>query len=268
MITKQHTLVTYLAFVQKGKSVEDFKRAIPWVLLPDAIRMYSGPRPLSHFEATPSGNGTAWMEFPNAETLEILTKENFKDNVAMYMPDIGFPKCVIGEETQIDVFDSHNYWHPHFSDIRMHLQQDVVLDKVVRELVDTTKRFSDIFTVNWNSKKIDGNALRKQVAEFENIGFVYLATKVYAATGTLITQQWFEEMVLSPLLQTYSAELTRNTFKYMEVTEEEEIMIRRLITHRTSLETEKWPFCESKETFIATLDRMYSEAIVKTMAEL
>ena len=47
MITLQHSLATLFAY--RG-DVKAFEKEIPYVLVPDAIRRYCGPRQYSHFE--------------------------------------------------------------------------------------------------------------------------------------------------------------------------------------------------------------------------
>lgn len=264
MITRQHSALTYMSHEYKG-SIQTFKREIPWVVLPDGIRAYSGPRQMSHFEQKPDGTDTAWMIFPNELTLQGLSKENFDSSVERYMPE-GYPKCVIGEDTSLDVFDVKNYGHRHYHALRMHMIQDIILDKVLREqLVDVTGRFKDEFVIRWNHQTIDGATLRKQVAMFENLGFIHLAGKVYERTGKVLNNQWFEENVLEPLRAAYPADLAENTFKYMRLSDEDDARITAKDFELTDADKEGFLLCDNLE---AILDDMYFEAYHFTVREM
>ena len=57
MITKQHTALSLMAFAmteedgsKKLLDIYRFREMIPWILLPDAIRAYVGPRQAGHHE--------------------------------------------------------------------------------------------------------------------------------------------------------------------------------------------------------------------------
>lgn len=51
MITLQHSLVYLSALAKDGLAdLEKFKKGIPWTLLPDALRCYTGNREYTHFE--------------------------------------------------------------------------------------------------------------------------------------------------------------------------------------------------------------------------
>lgn len=264
MITRQHTALTLMCHSNKG-TMQTFKHEIPWTLLPDAIRAYSGPRQMSHFEETPDGTDTAWMIFPNEITLGKLSKETFEERVKFYRPD-GYPKCVIGEATSLETFDVKNYGHRHYHALRMHMIQDIILDNVLRdELVEVSGRFKDEFRVRWNHQVIDGATLRKQVAMFENLGFIHLAGKVYECTGRLLTNKWFEEYVLEPLKAQYPADLADNTFKYMRLSDEEDARITAKEFELTAADKEGFILCDDLE---GILDRMYSQAYFYSAREM
>ena len=71
MITLEHAAV---ALLKLGCNEQKFREVIPFILEPDAIRRYTGPRVLSHFEKI--GNETSWMKFPTREELKKVNKEN------------------------------------------------------------------------------------------------------------------------------------------------------------------------------------------------
>lgn len=264
MITRQHTAISAMAHSSKG-SIQTFKQEIPWILLPDGIRAYSGPRQMSHFEQLPDGTDTAWMIFPNEVTLRSLSKDTFEEKVRCYMPD-GYPKCVIGEATNLNMFDVKNYGNRHYHALRMHMLQDIILDNVLRDkLVSVSGRFKDKFTVRWNHQEIDGATLRKQVAMFENLGFIHLAGKVFERTGRILNNKWFEENVLEPLCAAYPEDLALNTFKYMRLSDEDDARITAMDFELTEADKEGFILCDDLED---VLDDMYAEAYYYTAREM
>lgn len=263
MITLQHTAIFLMAASEKEV---DIKTSIPWLLLPDAIRMYVGPRQASHFEVSTYETDVSWMEFPTREVLKELSKENVADLVKFYVSPRA-PKCVIGEQTDIDEFDIRNYAHPHFRELRIHLIQDCILDKVLREkLVDVTQRFEDRFVVHHNhSIVLDGAELRKQITLFEQIGFLHLVGMVYKKTGILLNQRWFDENVHTALLEAYPVELAENTYKYMQIPEEIEQRINELDFELTQEDEDKLVITDELQR---VLDEMYATAYFYTVREL
>lgn len=262
MITRQHISVTVLAMIEKGKTMDQIKARIPWVVLPDGIRAFIGPRQASHFERTPDENECAWMIFPSAETLKNLTKDNVKDLVKFYIPENAYPKCVIGERTDTEVFTKYNFSHEHYQALYMHLMQDCILDEVLRKnLIDATFRFEDRFVIRHNDVEIDGAMLRKQVALFEELGFIHLAGMVYERTGVLLTGKWFEENVYEPLKAVYPQDLAENTFKYMRYSEELDARIRAKKFELSEEEVKEFILADD---LMKVLDDMYKEAIDAT----
>lgn len=264
MITRQHTAISFMAHSSKG-SIQTFKQEIPWILLPDGIRAYSGPRQMSHFEQLPDATDTAWMIFPDEVTLRKLSKDTFEEKVRCYLPD-GYPKCVIGEDTDLNMFDVKNYGNRHYHALRMHMVQDIILDNVLRDkLVSVSGRFKDKFTVMWNHQEIDGATLRTQVAMFENLGFIHLAGKVFERTGRVLNNKWFEEYVLEPLCAAYPEDLAQNTFKYMRLSDEDDARITAMEFELTEADKKGFILCDNLEEI---LDVMYAEAYYHTAREM
>ncbi len=275
MISIQHAALYYLALhsmrntchaADATKLEAEFKKEVPFVVLPDGIRAYSGPRPISHFESTPDGNDVSFMTFPSDEVLKSLSKESFKTDVEFHHAE-GYLPCVIGEKTDIREFDRHNFGHKHYHALRVHMFQDAILDEVLREeLIDASLRFQDIFTVRHDTSiKIDGKELRRQVAEFERIGFIMLAGIVYERTGTVLNNEWFETVVEPALQEAYPADLAENTFKYMKLDDETNARITNLQFAITDEDKAKVPMAKD---LVKTLNEMYVEAYFYTRREL
>lgn len=270
MITLQHSAVYVLALNSKANTTYEFscrlEKEIPWLLLPDAIRAYTGARQTSHFEELPDKTDVSWMKFPYGKILSELTKENSKEMILMHLSK-NTPKCVIGEETRLEVFDSKNYGHPNYHQLRCHLIQDYILDKSLRGLVDVTGRFNDEFIVNSNrTLKLDGKLLREQVALFEKYGFLHLVGKVYEKTGFLLNQEWFDKNVREALLNSdYPKDLAENTYRFMKIPDDIEARINERDFELTKEDKEKIIIADNLED---TLDDMYSLAYQYTWAEL
>lgn len=275
MISIQHVALYYFA-LHSARNVyhddnlyrmnQEFMREVPFVVLPDAIRAYSGPRPISHFERTPDDNSVSYMRFPSKEDLKALTKDNFSKLVDFYHAK-GYLPCVIGERTDIHEFDRHNFCHKHYHALRAHMIQDAILDEFLREkLIDASLRFQDIFTLRHDpSIKIDGKELRRQVAEFERIGFIMLAGIVYERTGVIMNNAWFDMVVNPSLYKVYPADLAENTLKYMKLDEETE---SRITNHQFELTDDDRALVPMAKDLYKTLMDMYTTAYVYTKREL
>lgn len=267
MITLQHSALYYLALNGKRKTcyLKEFMEEVPYVLLPDAIRAYIGPRQAGHFEMTPDGKTCSWMSYPCETTIRELTKQNAFGKICYgVIPDL--PKCTIGERTNIKEFDLVNWGHRHYHSLRIHMLQDCVMDSILRDdMVDVSDRFNDKFVVRHSGAVIDGATLRQQITLFETLGFLKLAKNVYFATGQLINQGWFERNVRMALGYLYPEDLVENTYKFMKISPD---MNNRISNRKFSLTAEE------KASIIITdqperlMDKMYSEAYLQTYYEL
>lgn len=263
MITKQHAALTLMALDSIGKT-EEFKKLIPWVLLSDAIRAYIGPRQPSHFEEMANQTDTSWMLFPSSETLKMLSKETAPRIIKFHVADA--PKCVIGEQTHIEVFDWLNSQHEFYHALRAHLRQDCILDAVLRdEMVEVKERFSDIFTIKHNGKKINGQELRTQIARFEELGFIKLVGMVYEDTGILLDRDWFDEYVYTALKETYPVDLAKNTYRYMSISDDVNDRINRLEFDLTEEEKASVEITDQLDELLKT---MYENALTETLSEI
>lgn len=258
MITMQHTGIYTMALFTKRINVtgmagfyKELREELPFVLLPDAIRMYIGPRQAGHFEMRPERTGCSWMIYPDQDTLKNLTKET-AGQLVKYHVEENVPKCVIGEYADIGAFDRRNWGHRHYCSLRIHMLQDYVLDKALREeMIDASNRFSDKFTARHNRAIVmDGNLLRQEIANFEKISFVHLAGKVYESTGILMNQNWFETNVLEALRVAYPADLADNTFRYMRMSDETNRRINMLEFAPTAEDQKSCNLTDDLETLL------------------
>lgn len=259
MLTKQHVAISFKAMMDKGHSMDRIRQELPYILLPDGIRAYVGPRAASHFESLPDHSDTAWMKFPNESELKSMSKENC--SIQWYVPD-GFPKAAIGEETQFEIFAQHNWAHKHFHALSMHIVQDMTLDETLREkMIDPSRRFGDEFSLRSEPGRIiDGKELRAQVTLFEELGFLKLVGAVWNSTGVLLDRDWFNANVETALYSAYPADLAANTYKFMSISDE--------INHRIKARNFALTPEEIESVYIAggkleeILDEMYAKAYI------
>ena len=271
MNTRQHTALFTMQLASKfAYNHEEFKRQLrlrlPFVLLPDAICGYVGSRQMSHFEATPDGTDTSWMEFPSTEVLSHLSKDTVEEKVHCYMAK-SYSKCVVGEDTKIGKFDHHNYAHQHYHDLRVHIVQDICMDRTMRKnMVSVKQRFEDCYTVHHNhSIVLDGIQLREQIARFEELGFIHLCGKVHESTGMLLDGNWFDQYVLGALIDTYPEDLANSTYRYMKFSKE---LDKRIKTMDFTITDEEKASVVITDDLIRTLDKLYAEAGWYTYQEI
>lgn len=210
MNTLQHSLVTYLSNPDK------FQERIATNLLPDAIRMYTGPRQYSHFEASPTGEDVSYMEYPI--DVQSLTKETV--NAALtesghLVSDI--PPCVLGEESIIDKFKETNQHLPesYYEGVLIHLVEDHRFDELIRDVINCSDMYNDKFY--FEGVELNGKAVRSVIAQIEDYGVYALAKQCYEQYGVVVNQDWFEENVLPELQNCYPEEMANNTYKYMSI---------------------------------------------------
>lgn len=269
MTTNEHAAMLFAALMEKSaneeKATENFEEMIPWVLLPDAIRAYAGPRWMSHFENVPGTCEAAWMQFPTPEVLKDLSKERFAEEVKVEKGE-NHPACVIGELSCINVYDNFNQGHPYYRELRAHLRQDMVLDRVLREeMIDADRRFEDIYVMrNVKDCTMDGQTLRKEIATFAQMSYVVLANRIWKQYGVLMDNKWLKAHVYPALCRTYSQDLADRTFRYMGITPEMEAMVR----DHTNPEEAAVKLNITGDCFFNIVNAMYDEAIMATHEEL
>ena len=272
MITLQHSLVTL--FGLRG-DVEEFEKQVPYILIPDAIRRYCGPRPFSHFEETPDEKDISHMHFPL--NLKSLTKENI-GNERMHLAN-GYKPCVLGERTHVEKFEQTNGDLPptYYAGVKKHLVQDVIFDEFVREEIglDCSRRFESMYSpeettgknvgiytfsrpvkkpdgqVEMVEETLDGNGVRKLIADIENHGLYILAYMLHKSYGITANQEWFDKHVKAPLDEAYSKDLADGTYQYMKIPEE---INRRISEH-------DWSHLEDGVIPYETYANMYKRVI-------
>ena len=212
MITLQHTLVTLLGLRGNEREMDE---EIQYVLLPDAIRRYCGPRQYSHFEQSYDGKDTSWMEYP--EDIKALDKEAVEKLPKHIVSEV--KPCVLGETTSIETFEKHNKHldYRYFAGVKKHLTQDFIFDRFIREKIDCSRMYEDKFV--YEGQEYDGKGVRALIADIENQGLYILAYMAEKSYGIKANQAWFDKHVKARLDEEYSEDLADGTYKYMKIPE-------------------------------------------------
>ena len=215
MITLQHTLCDLLKF--KG-NMEDFDKEIAYCLLPDSIRAYIGPRPLSHFEENPDGNDISWYKFP--ADIKAMTKTSALSR-EQYLADISKKSC-LGEKTHIDKFIEKNNDLPNeeYNGILTHLIQDYIFDDWIRDIIDCSNKYEPDAKFIFENEEYDSQGIRGVIAEIEMYGYYllsYLCNKEY---GIVTNQEWHDKNLYPNLERDYPSDLSESTYKYMTISED------------------------------------------------
>ncbi len=215
MITLQHALCN---LIKNNGDIEAFEKELPYLLLPDSIRAYTGARPYTHFETNPTNDDVSWYVFPS--DLKSLTKEKAQSQ-EKHLAEIK-DKSVLGEETRIDKFiETNNNLPPtEYEGILTHLIQDYLFDDFIRETIDCTNKYEPDASFVFQGKNYNGQEIRKAIQSFEEYGFYILASYCYNLYGITTDQKWFDEHVSKVLQKEYPEDLAANTYKYMKIPEE------------------------------------------------
>lgn len=217
MITLQHSLVTLLGINEKEKNREDieeeFRKIIPYALLPDGIRRITGPRAYSHFEESSDGSDVAYMKFP--QDLKSFSKEKFETDTSKHI--VSQQPAALGEKTHIEKFVEENSDLPrdYFAGVKKHLTQDIIFDEFIRKIIDCSNKYEDVYT--FDGKKYNGNEIRKLIADIETEGFEIISYMAYKKLGITTNQEWFDKNVKKVLDESYPQGLADSTYTYMKI---------------------------------------------------
>ncbi len=250
MITLQHTLVTLMGLRGNEREMDE---EMQYVLLPDAIRRYCGPRQYSHFEQAYDGSDVSWFKYPLA--LKGLTKEEVDRLPKHIVSEI--KECDLGETTNIGVFEEHNTHLPpkYFAGVKKHLTQDFIFDRFVREEIDCSKMYDKKYA--FNGQEYDGKGIRGVIADIEHHGVYVLAYMLNKAYGITVNQEWFDKHVKSILDEKYPEELAESAYGFMKIKPE----INERITNGDWTHLEEGPL--PLEKYI----KMYEE-VIKEMPKI
>ena len=223
MLSIQHVLSARLQNVNYKDSTY-----MASLVFPDAIRKYSGARQYSHFEKGSDGiDDTSYWSFPT--DMKGVSKMSIANNLETFahMSNSVRP-AAIGEDTDINAFYEHNTHLPEamHHGIEDHLKQDIAFDKFIREKIDCSGKYDDVY--KFNGKEMNGKDVRSLIGQIEQHGVYVLAHEIYDKCGEVANQQWFEDKIKPMLYEEYPADLAETTFSYMKIDPE----INELITNK------------------------------------
>lgn len=209
MLSMQHVMCLY------EKNGHPSNRLVAATVYPDAIRAYTGPRQYSHFEKSYDGSDSSYMTFLSDMKAEkdVVTEQLAKTK--HLVSDV--KPCVIGEETDIQAFYNHNKGleSEMKKGIGYHLQQDMTFDTFIRDEIDCSKKYDDVF--EFQGDTFDGKGVRGLIGDIEQHGIYVMAHRLYEKQGITANQAWFEENVKPALDDQYCADLSGKTFSFMKI---------------------------------------------------
>ena len=253
MLSIQHAMCSAL-YYRNDKS-EEFTERLGYVLLPDAIRAYSGARQYSHFERSRDGYDTSYWSFPC--DIKHCTKESIQKDINDYGHLVSDIKpCAIGEDTDIRTFYATNVHLPEvmFTGIEMHLKQDIVFDDFIREEIDCSDKYNDVF--RFNGRKLNGKEVRSLIGDIEQHGIYILAHRIFDETGIKITNNWISDIVSPILYEEYPENLADKTLGFMHIRDD----INQFIENEdwTHLDEGPIPRADFEEMYNRVLDYMHT----------
>lgn len=210
MLSMQHVLCTSLLF-----DMDTVYELVPYLIFPDAIRFYSGPRQYSHFEKSVGGMDVSWWRIP--ADVSAMTKESVQQSLktdAHLVENIR--PCAIGEDTSVLTFMKYNRHLPMrmYCGILCNLLQSVVRDDFVRTYMDCHNRYEDRFV--FKNKILNGTECRNLINDVDQHSMYILAHDVYRHVGITADETWFREFVKPAMDAVYPADLSENAFSYMK----------------------------------------------------
>lgn len=211
MLTLQHSLITLIIL---DGNIERFRQIIPYVLLPDAIRRYTGARQTSHFEENSNHSDISWMKYPL--DIKAIDKESQAFKIKSHLAN-NIKPCCIGETTILTAFNKHNKHLPliYYTGVKIHLTEDFIYDEFIREHIDCSDKYNNHFYIN--DKAYDDKGVRQAITEIEEDGIVILARHIYEKYNIITDQTWFDKNVRDVLFKVYSEDLAIGNYNYMQL---------------------------------------------------
>ena len=213
------------------------------VIMNDSIRAYVGPREYTHFSQNPRTGKVSWMRFPESD-MKTWTKEILEGMEKFSAGKIG--TAVVDEATVPEEFWLHNAQTPQNEHLYLHLVQDKTYDRFIRTVIDTSRRYEDIYA--FGGETMTGAQLRGQgmerwtrglLNELDDQFFVRLVKRYHEATDSMVDFTWISMAMEDAIKQCYSAELAEATLKFVTLSYKANGIIETL--GRSKFDEEVWP---------------------------
>ena len=266
MNTRQHTLLTFLAMLEKNhgqydKTLRQFYSEVPFILMPDGIRCFGVPRSCSHFTKRISQDeilGLDSMVFPELNELKTFSAESAKNCIHHFDALV----ANVDEASDLSELIKTNRHHTHLPYLKAHLVQDIVMDYIFREyFVDVSQRYEGKYRLI-SGKEISVEDMRKALHTFEDIAFMSLAKAFYHKTGIFPDNEWFDNNVLKPLKETENEIYALNTYKFMRISEQDCTAMHNQIW----VKDKRTLFTPTSEQYDAIVTQLYVMAFTLTLS--
>ena len=210
------------------------------VISNDSVRCWSKAREFTHFTVNPITGEVSWCQFPLLP-VKHWTKEDVEN-----MPKMSYGKpgvAIVDESTIPEVLWKHNERTFQNELFFIHLIQDRAYDRFVRSIIDTSRRYEDVYV--FEGKELTGAQVRGEgierwtkgiLSELDGQFFVRLAKQFFRYTRTKADRGWIESVMIPAIRQAYSADLAEATVKFVSLSDK----VNELIAEER-FDEECWP---------------------------
>lgn len=187
----------------------------------DAMRCWTGARETGHFTVHPQTGVTSWIQFPReelSEWSESLLKQAKSFNAGRPGP------AAIDEDSMPREMWRHNRVTAQNVLFYLHVVQDRAYDRLLRSLVDTSRRYEDVYV--YRGEYLTGDQFRGKadnrwktglVNLLDNAVQVELSRRVYRAYGLIPDAKWVSDAVIPTVYRIYSEEFATRTVPFIRM---------------------------------------------------
>lgn len=245
----QHALLTKLAFHGDEST---FNKIIPCVLLPDAITYYTEIPQVSHFERNVHDSKCSYMVYPD-NPFELSSGYSYKNKESEICHlESDYNPYPIGGDIDLDACSYHTVHlnSLQYKGIRLHLQQDIVYRKFLRDIINCTNESNGIF--QFEHEIMNHMALPILLEDIEQWG-IYVLAYMLDSIGNIIpaNQQWFDDVVINRCFSTYPYLMADYLYKRNEIRKD----INSYITNKDWSHFDEMPISFDK------YESMYKESL-------
>lgn len=240
MATNKIHFLAFLLFphVYAG-AIEDPKGRAAYFFVPekaailttnDSVRCWSGAREFTHFTVNPLNRQVSWCHFPMEPV-----REWTKDLVQKRMVKLSYGKpgiSILDEPTIPQEMWKHNTRTPQNELFYLHLIQDVTYDRFVRTVLDTSRRYEDVYVFEgkeYTGSQIRGDGMERWskglLNELDDQFFVRLAKVYRDYTNEKVDQNWIEKVMCRAIRKAYSRSLAEATLKFVSLSDKASTII-------------------------------------------
>lgn len=210
----------------------------------DSMRCWSKAREYSHFTVNPQTGAVSWCMFP------LMPIKEWTKEIVEKMPKISYGKpgsAIVDEATIPEEMWKHNERTPQNELLFLHLVQDCVYDRFVRSVIDTSRRYEDVYV--FDGQELSGAQVRGQglerwtkgiLSELDDQFFVRLSKRFFQYTGVRTDKDWIQNVMCRAIHEAYSDELAEATVKFVSLSDKANELIAE-----GRFDDECWPVSNS-----------------------